>query len=379
MAGPNSSGPGPSSLTANALKSATTTVNVSSATAPTVGQVLTATDSTHAGWATAAGGTTINATNNVLPKRSNATTFVDSRISDDGTIINIGDTAANTQSVVQGNKSGSSSQLSVGGSNFPFEIQSLGTIAVGDPNGDGNNLTIKVNDTAKTISIDSGAGVTTMGDVGAVSNGAVVIIDNSDVAGQAKLFAGSGPLLNVDGTINAISINRALVPSSAGLTTVGSNALPFSSAYIGNAATNNIQITGTATAARVATLQDLTQTLVGRAASVALTAQSASIGSTNIQVNGGVAPAGLYRLSYYLVTTTAGTSGTVSATFGWSDLAAARTSVSATDTFGSLAAPVTGTVIIQANGVANITYLTTVTAAVGSPVYALNVTLERLQ
>lgn len=40
----------------DALKSATTTVNVSSATAPTSGQVLTATDGTHATWATPAGG-----------------------------------------------------------------------------------------------------------------------------------------------------------------------------------------------------------------------------------------------------------------------------------------------------------------------------------
>ena len=40
----------------NALKSATTTVNVSSATAPTVGQVLTATSSTAATWQTPSGG-----------------------------------------------------------------------------------------------------------------------------------------------------------------------------------------------------------------------------------------------------------------------------------------------------------------------------------
>lgn len=113
--------------------------------------------------------------------------------------------------------------------------------------------------------------------------------------------------------------------------------------------------------------------------SVTLTAQSTSIGATNLSVNGGVAPAGLYRLSYYLVTTTAGTSGTVSATFGWTDIATARTFGTGNITFGTLATPATGTVIIQADGIANITYLTTVTAAVGSPVYALNITLEKLQ
>lgn len=41
---------------ANALKSATTIVNISSATAPTTGQVLTATSGTAATWQTAAGG-----------------------------------------------------------------------------------------------------------------------------------------------------------------------------------------------------------------------------------------------------------------------------------------------------------------------------------
>jgi hypothetical protein len=46
----------PSSSTANALASATTTVNVSSATAPTSGQVLTATSSTAATWQAASGG-----------------------------------------------------------------------------------------------------------------------------------------------------------------------------------------------------------------------------------------------------------------------------------------------------------------------------------
>lgn len=44
------------STTANGLASATTTVAVSAATAPTTGQVLTATDSTHATWQTATGG-----------------------------------------------------------------------------------------------------------------------------------------------------------------------------------------------------------------------------------------------------------------------------------------------------------------------------------
>lgn len=45
---------------ASALKSATTTIDVSAATAPSTGQVLTATDSTHATWQTASGYTSLS-------------------------------------------------------------------------------------------------------------------------------------------------------------------------------------------------------------------------------------------------------------------------------------------------------------------------------
>lgn len=48
---------------ANALKSASTTIDVSAATAPTANQVLTATDSTHATWQTPSGGTGAAASN----------------------------------------------------------------------------------------------------------------------------------------------------------------------------------------------------------------------------------------------------------------------------------------------------------------------------
>ena len=43
----------------------------------------------------------------------------------------------------------------------------------------------------------------------------------------------------------------------AGTSTLGTNALPFGSAFIGDAATNNFQITGTATGTRVMTLPDV--------------------------------------------------------------------------------------------------------------------------
>lgn len=58
-------------ISTSALKSATTTVNVDAATAPSAGQVLTAVDSTHATWQTAAGGSSPTGANiNYIPTAS---------------------------------------------------------------------------------------------------------------------------------------------------------------------------------------------------------------------------------------------------------------------------------------------------------------------
>ena len=53
-------------------------------------------------------------------------------------------------------------------------------------------------------------------------------------------------------------LTSAVTPNAAGGTTLGTAALPFSSGYIGAAATNNVKLTGTFTAARTATFQDAT-------------------------------------------------------------------------------------------------------------------------
>jgi hypothetical protein len=61
------------------------------------------------------------------------------------------------------------------------------------------------------------------------------------------------------GTFNGgVKVAAAISPTVAGAQTAGTNALPFSSVFIGAAATNNAQLTGTFTAARVQTLPDIT-------------------------------------------------------------------------------------------------------------------------
>lgn len=60
---------------------------------------------------------------------------------------------------------------------------------------------------------------------------------------------------------NFLNIGGPIVPFTAGAVAIGSNALPLSSIFIGAAATNNIQLTGTATTAKVATLPNNTGTV----------------------------------------------------------------------------------------------------------------------
>lgn len=226
---------------------------------------------------------------------------------------------------------------------------------------------------ATAINLDSKGGVTTIGDVGGTGNSTKITIDD----GTQEVSVSSG--------VPFITLGNGRVTSGGGFwlgqlgKDIASTGVPAASVFVGNAANNSSQITGTFTRDNVTTLQDITQTLIGRAASVDVSSSpAASIGATNIQVNGGIAPSGLYRLTYHLQVSVAGTSGTCTTTIGWTDTAA-RTSVSGAITFGTLAAAVTGSLIIKADGATQITYLTTVTAAVGSPEYTLRISLERLQ
>lgn len=108
---------------------------------------------------------------------------------------------------------------------------------------------------------------------------------------------------------------------------------------------------------------------------VALTAQGASIGSTNF-TGGDVA--GLYRCNYYLECTTLNAGDvSIQLTVGWTDDAGATTTSSAALILTALGRT-SGIFYIQlASG--NITYLTTFTGAAARAKYALYMDLERLK
>ena len=109
-------------------------------------------------------------------------------------------------------------------------------------------------------------------------------------------------------------------------------------------------------------------------ATKSLTGQTGDIGATTLFTPSAT---GTYRVSVYLVCTTAGT-GTLSLTIGWTDDAQAQTTKPATDinlnTKGNASS---GVFFINATAVA-ITYTAAIAGKAGSPVYSVYLTLEQL-
>lgn len=123
----------------------------------------------------------------------------------------------------------------------------------------------------------------------------------------------------------------------------------------------------------------------GTLGSSSLTGQTASIASTTL-LTGTSATAGMYRVSAYMKTTTAGTAGdVVKLTVSWNDGSAQTidipwmtTAGAATNLdLGTLNADVQGSVVVYAAASQNITYTTTVTKT-GSPQYFVYVRIEKL-
>lgn len=120
-------------------------------------------------------------------------------------------------------------------------------------------------------------------------------------------------------------------------------------------------------------------------AKVSLTGQTGSISATSLQVTPflsgtpGVAPAGLYRISWYGRTTTASGSDTLTVTISYNDGVAARTRAFAFN-LNTTAAGGTQQIVdvIRVDGVNNVQYSTTRSGATGSPQYALDIVMERL-
>lgn len=113
-------------------------------------------------------------------------------------------------------------------------------------------------------------------------------------------------------------------------------------------------------------------TIVG---TVQLTGQTGDIATTTIITP---AAAGLYRISVYMICTTAGT-GTLSCTVDWSDSVGAKTLKPTADVdLASTANGATGNAFISSVTSVAITYATAIAGKAGSPQYSLFIVVERL-
>ena len=108
---------------------------------------------------------------------------------------------------------------------------------------------------------------------------------------------------------------------------------------------------------------------------VELTAQTANITATNFS-NAGTA--GLYRINYYLLDTTADvTAGTLTVTIAWNDGTSAQTLTSASVNLATAGSFTQGVIYVRL-GSGNVTYATTVTGIFGTAQYSLYMNAERL-
>ncbi len=118
----------------------------------------------------------------------------------------------------------------------------------------------------------------------------------------------------------------------------------------------------------IANLRDIVQT-------ISATGQVADITSTNFTNAGS---AGLYRLSYYLVDTTAdATAGAVSLSITYTDAGGAKTVTSSAVILTATTAYTQGVIYIQQTS-GTLAYSTGHTGLLGAATYDLYITLERL-
>lgn len=132
----------------------------------------------------------------------------------------------------------------------------------------------------------------TLGTAQAAGNVLLAYIETDGTAITGVRYA------NQSGTIftNALSSSAGVTiftPATAGGASLGSAALPFAGVYIGDAATNNLHVTGTATGARTVTVPDASFTVSGAVGQWCGTANAcaATATSTTLKVVSGISAA----------------------------------------------------------------------------------------
>ncbi len=140
------------------------------------------------------------------------------------------------------------------------DVTGVGDCASGacfDGTSDGGTYIRLYDGTSAYESITGGVRLFTFASSTASSENLVLTLGANDNTITLTSGTGANSIIADSFTIRS----NGLTADTAGGATVGSAALPFSSVYIGDAATNNIQLTGTAASAVVVTLPSVTSTL----------------------------------------------------------------------------------------------------------------------
>lgn len=140
----------------------------------TAGQFLQTDGAGVTSWQTVSAGTTINTTDNVLPKRLNAGAFTDSRISDNGAIIDINSGAGTFQA--------GDTLFSANGSAITL-LDAFGSIDISANSNNANRASVSLSASAVGLRADTGATTTTLG----------VSSASDQVSVNAATFTAQGP------------------------------------------------------------------------------------------------------------------------------------------------------------------------------------------
>jgi hypothetical protein len=242
------------------------------------------------------------------------------------------------------------------------------------------------NATTQTVAFNNLSPLTTKGDLlatngtnnvrfAAGADSTILTADSTQGLGlrwaTCALCGLTSPFVVANGGTGLTAFTSGGIPYASSASTLASSAvLAAGGLVIGGGAGGAPTTTG------VASLYN-GQTLVGNGVSAVVgyataAASGASITTTNLVAS---APVGLYRITAYLATSTAG-SGNVVTTLGWTDAVGAKTSATPATLTMTSGTFVTGTITVQVAASSNITYATAWTS---TGQYNIYVVAERLQ
>jgi Collagen triple helix repeat (20 copies) len=237
----------------------------------------------------------------------------------------------------------------------------------------GNLVDLRVNGAASAFSVASNGAVNcaSLGATGAISS-------NTNISATTNITAGN--LINVGSSVSmntgALQMASFIVLRWSSNTSNGGT--PDTS--VTRAAPGTIAIGTTATAGDTSGSLSCLLVNTGQIAQPARrTGQTATLPGTSILTTGGaMLPAGLYRVTYYVNVTAAGSAGTATFMIGYTDDSGSKTLSSATANLATLGSTTSGVMVLYSTGTAQVVYMVAIASPAGTPQYSLTMQVERL-